>query len=379
MSQLKKVVKKTLSPEMTNFLASRYNYIKYHYRIFEWFAPQAEVVTPKLADNGVFYIFGTPISGNLGDQAIAMAQSRFLQDHFKSNPVVEFQINETLSGVKYLRKQIKPNDVIFIQAGGNIGDIYYDAENVRRKLISTFPNNAVVQLPQSLTFRNPEQLGFDGRVSQNIYKQQKQHFYLFARDHVSEAKLKQIFPENNIQLVPDIVLSLNERAETQKSGVLFALRSDVEKELDDTLVDQLRQHIQNEGYAINETDTDIGVALDKFTRDAAVQKKIAEFQAASLVVTDRLHGMIFSVITGTPAIVFDNYNSKVKNEYNDWLSDYENIRFFEQKDHNQDIVAEVQQAFDTIIGGAVPEFDVGAKYKPLLDTIGDLVQKSENK
>ncbi|SUP52246.1 General stress protein 30 [Weissella viridescens] len=164
---------------------------------------------------------------------------------------------------------------------------------MRRKLINTFTENPVVQLPQSVTFRNLDQMGFDGRVSQSIYKQQKEHFYLFARDHVSEDKLKQIFPENNIQLVPDIVLSLNERVDAQKSGVLFALRADVEKELDDTLVEQLRQHIENEGYVVKDTDTDIGVALDKFTRDAAVQKKIAEFQSASLVVTDRLHGMIF--------------------------------------------------------------------------------------
>ena len=33
--------------------------------------------------------------------------------------------------------------------------------------------------------------------------------------------------------------------------------------------------------------------------------------------TDRLHGMIFSVITGTPCIVFDNFNSKIKNAYMD--------------------------------------------------------------
>ncbi|SUP52245.1 Uncharacterised protein [Weissella viridescens] len=43
------------------------------------------------------------------------------------------------------------------------------------------------------------------------------------------------------------------------------------------------------------------------------------------------------------------------------------------------MVAEVKQAFDTIIDGAVPEFDVGAKYKPLLDTITHLVQTSDMK
>ncbi|SUP52247.1 Uncharacterised protein [Weissella viridescens] len=45
--------------------------------MFETFSTKLDVEVPEGANDGVFYIFGTPISGNLGDQAIAMAQSRF--------------------------------------------------------------------------------------------------------------------------------------------------------------------------------------------------------------------------------------------------------------------------------------------------------------
>ena len=50
-------------------------------------------------------------------------------------------------------------------------------------------------------------------------------------------------------------------------------------------------------------------------REERVLKKIQEFQMAQIVITDRLHGMIFSAITGTPCIVLNNNNSKVKNCY----------------------------------------------------------------
>ena len=48
----------------------------------------------------------------------------------------------------------------------------------------------------------------------------------------------------------------------------------------------------------------------KENREQLLKQKIEEFQSAELVITDRLHGMIFSVITGTPCIAFDNLMRK---------------------------------------------------------------------
>lgn len=44
-------------------------------------------------------------------------------------------------------------------------------------------------------------------------------------------------------------------------------------------------------------------------------------EACSVLVTDRLHGMIFAYITGTPCIVMDNKTNKVFGVYEEWLSD----------------------------------------------------------
>ena len=40
-----------------------------------------------------------------------------------------------------------------------------------------------------------------------------------------------------------------------------------------------------------------------------------KIRKSSLVITDRLHGMIFSAITSTPCISLNNYNHKVKSTF----------------------------------------------------------------
>ena len=58
--------------------------------------------------------------------------------------------------------------------------------------------------------------------------------------------------------------------------------------------------------------------MKKFVEEE-IKEKMDDMRKSSLVITDRLHGMIFAVITGTPCIVFSNYNHKVKGTY-EWIS-----------------------------------------------------------
>ena len=59
---------------------------------------------------------------------------------------------------------------------------------------------------------------------------------------------------------------------------------------------------------------------------------LKKFAKAKIVVTDRLHGMIFTIITNTPCIAINNLSGKVKGVY-DTLSDIEKnkIIFIEDK------------------------------------------------
>lgn len=46
------------------------------------------------------------------------------------------------------------------------------------------------------------------------------------------------------------------------------------------------------------------------TRKEALSDLFDQFRSLQLIVTDRLHGMIFAAITSTPCIVFGNFNQQ---------------------------------------------------------------------
>ena len=80
-----------------------------------------------------------------------------------------------------------------------------------------------------------------------------------------------------------------------------------------------------------------GVAVSE--RENALNAKFAQFSGAELVITDRLHGMIFCAITGTPCIVFDSKSPKVRGCY-EWIKHLDYIRFADKPED----IAEVYRA-----------------------------------
>ncbi|MGH2097437.1 polysaccharide pyruvyl transferase family protein [Aerococcus urinaeequi] len=78
---------------------------------------------------------------------------------------------------------------------------------------------------------------------------------------------------------------------------------------------------------IKESDTHLGdkIVLDISKRDNIVMDKLKEISKHELVITDRLHGMIFAYLTDTPCLVFDNNNHKISQTYDTWLKNNTNI------------------------------------------------------
>ena len=58
-----------------------------------------------------------------------------------------------------------------------------------------------------------------------------------------------------------------------------------------------------------------------------------EFLRCKVVITDRLHGMLFAAITKTPCIVTKSLDYKITGTY-EWIKDLNYIKFVEQLDTN---------------------------------------------
>ncbi len=199
-----------------------------------------------------------------------------------------------------------------------------------RKIIETFPNNKIIILPQTIFYGEDEESKKQFELSKKIYGKHKD-LHIFAREEISYNIMKKAYKKNNIYLVPDIVLYNNDRKESyERKGITFLIRSDKEKSISNKemkrIIDQAKKISD-----VNITDTIIQQKVMSKERKKVLEKKLKELSKSKLVITDRLHGMVFAKITRTPCIVLSNCNHKVKGVYN-WVKDLPYIYYSENID-----------------------------------------------
>lgn len=291
-------------------------------------------------DDKVFFLFGVPEHTNVGDQAIVIGEERFVQRFFEGYHLELIPENQVNAALSFLRNHIKSNDIVAFHGGGNMGDIYPDQEKMRRNVATTFLNNDVLFFPQSTSFNQQSSL----EKSASAYLKNK-HLTMLFRDEQSYEVAVNAF-SNNIFLSPDIVLMLDGEYDSEhpREGGITLLRDDVEKSGDNRIADVVNKL---DGL-INLTKSDTGTDKVDFvlnsTRHFIVNKKLKQIARHQFAITDRLHGMIFSYLTRTPVIVFDNNNHKVERFYNLWFNDVDGIYFVK----NTDNVADIMKKIDTL-------------------------------
>lgn len=276
----------------------------------------------KKSDVKRVWIFLGADYGNLGDVAITLFQESFLKQKFPNHEVVTVPISKTVKCIPAVKKVIKDTDIVTIIGGGNMSDLYKDIEFLRQLVIKSFSRNRIISFPQSI-YLSPTKDGDNLRKEiARIYGSHK-NLQILMRDHRSLKLMKEILPDGNVQLAPDIVMVGKRHVGlSRKKRVVVCLRDD--KEAVKSGIDNVKTHIdelQRKGYDIVYLDTQID---DKLVRqDGGVYhltKYLDAISNCSLMITNRLHGMIFAFITGTPAIVMDNSTGKVFATY-EWIKE----------------------------------------------------------
>ena len=267
--------------------------------------------------------------GNLGDVAITYAQEVFLGNMFPGYEIVDFPISETLGNLKALKNICNTDDVITIVGGGNMGDLYGDIELLRLMIVKAFPHNRIISFPQTMEYIDTAKNRFLYNLSKKIYNGHK-NLLMCARESVSYSKMRELYPKCNVCFVPDIVMTLDKRSDDIKredNVITLCVRNDKEKKKTALDEDLLKSQLIEQGYKLNISDTHIGksrMSMDE--RKTELQKIWDTFSKSKLVITDRLHGMIFAYITGTPALVLPNSNFKIEKCY-EWIKDCGYVEF----------------------------------------------------
>ncbi len=258
-------------------------------------------------------LIGVPHHNNLGDHAITIAERKYLKDNFKEYKYYEISEETLETCIEKVKNVIDEEDILFLHGGGNLGDEYLYVEEGRRKVIQLFPNNRIVFLPQTMYFSDTKRGKEELEKSKKIYSQHNK-LLIIAREDVSYKRMKEEFKNNKIIKTPDIVTYLDKSDKTKQNreGLLMILRNDVESNLSKEQIDKICLMSKKYFSKIEINDTAKGNGISEKNRDAKIEEMLNKYRKAQLVITDRLHGMIFAAITSTPCIALGNYNHKIK-------------------------------------------------------------------
>lgn len=297
-------------------------------------------------------LMGGPEYGNLGDHAIAYATQKFLSSKSKGYDYVELTEDDILYNVRKIKDAIKSEDILLLQGGGNTGDLYPDQEKVRKIVLREFPNNKVILMPQTIYFKK--------NAYAEIYYQNS-NLVMCARERKSYEIMKDLYT-CKIILTPDIVFSLfNNMVEKniERKGGLICLRDDCEKIKDGVSAQKLSRILTDMNIQSEYISTVRNYAIRKAEREKELESLLNKYRSAQIVFTDRLHGMIFAVITKTPCVVFPTFNHKVIQSYM-WIEKLGYIRLCDNIDNIKEIIDYVLSCRKD------EEINFDEKFRPLL-------------
>jgi len=269
---------------------------------------------------------------NVGDNAIWLGQRCALN-------AVGARLVYTSDQTTYNPEQLTArlgNGTILLQGGGNLGDLWPDHQRFREDVISTFRDVPIVQLPQTINFRRSEALA-RARAVFNSHP----NLTLLVRDRQSLRVAQGAFEAPSL-LCPDMAFALGGLSSTgpPRADVLWLCRSDQESagaEWDRVVAPDERQDWSEQaaGFEVH-----LRAALRRWHRHRIVRKgawiytphlydvlarqRLAYgcrlLRRGKVVITDRLHGHILSILLGIPHILIDDRYSKVKRFYDTWTA-----------------------------------------------------------
>ena len=280
-------------------------------------------------ENKRIILIGTSIYGNIGDQAISIAEVEFLKQNFSDYLLIEIPVSFYYYYYKSINRLINVDDIICLNGGGFLGTLWPEGQNTALRVIENCKNN-IIFFPQTVYYEPSKSHLIEKH--KEIYKKHR-NVTMFVRDKKSYSFfLEHQFEFKNIFLIPDIVtyLNFNHLKQKSKTKLTTIMREDKEKISNELDVDNLLRAIKstNNNYNIFHTDSVINKNIHFNNRDKELIKFLETICDSDLIITDRLHGLILSAIMGIPVISIDNLSKKVYGTYQ-WFQNSKYVFYYE--------------------------------------------------
>jgi len=130
----------------------------------------------------------SPDHGNLGDQMIAVATKKLLEDKYTNKKIIEVTRKSYIKNKSIIKDIINEGDIIILHGGGNLGDVWFGEEISRREILKNYKDNKIIIMPQTIKFISEQ----EKNISKDIYSNVRD-LTIIAREEESFKIAKEIF------------------------------------------------------------------------------------------------------------------------------------------------------------------------------------------
>ncbi|MEI6578763.1 MAG: polysaccharide pyruvyl transferase family protein [Eubacteriales bacterium] len=306
------------------------------------------------------FIFATPTHGNRGDQIIVYAMKKWCEYYLPETVCIEFDdsILDDWFKLSLLKAAVKKRDFIFLRGGGSVGDWYIYYEYFVRQILKRYTKNKIVMFPQSVNFSNTPN-GQEEKIKTKQAYDIHPDFTLYTRDEDSFVIATEMFTHAKVRLCPDIAMFLFNTyrpKQQERFGILFCLRPDVNETYYGEQERTKMIEAVKELYPVQFGDTSAGHTITIDSREKEIEELLSLFSKSSVAVTDRYHGIISAVLTGTPCIALRSADHKIVSGIN-WFEDVDFVFYAESIEDVPLLVEKAMQCRDIKIPDFSQYFD----------------------
>ncbi len=329
------------------------------------------VLDPLIPDGSRAILLDFPNNSNVGDSLIWLGEVAYLGlRRLAPAYVADLRCFDS----EALRAKLDGHGVILMHGGGNFGTLWPDEQHFRLRVLREFPGVPIIQFPQSVFFE-------DGPLLEETQQAVKAHgnYTLLVRDQVSHDFAAAHF-ECRVMLCPDMAFFIgsvasNEHAPFDRfvlartdheaahnwftdaphsSGGATVHHSDwLEQGAMEKLLNRVQFHTGGIRKSLDPYNIWLYRLFNRLARARLARGK-ALLDIGRVVIADRLHVHILSILMEKPHVLIDNRYRKLGTFHEAWTKSYGGVTFVENLQDAYGAANRFDEPQDEMAGLALP-------------------------
>jgi exopolysaccharide biosynthesis predicted pyruvyltransferase EpsI len=296
------------------------------------------------------------ISPNVGNHMMWLATMNYLRSRGRRVSYVAHHLNYR---GQHLRRAIGSGPIL-ITGGVGASDIWPSIRGVRHQVIADNPDNPIVMLPQTVTFRNQQE-----RTESQTVLGSHPNLTMLPRDLSSLEEATASYPSARVLLSPDLafLLPAQRRRRPADHRVVWLAREDIEggglvppKDIYRFDWAWPAGSEWRTAYALLRASGVMSRLRNRFrqpgVQQAANRALVSSYELISrlsiiygnqvadrgeVFVTDRMHGHLLAVLRGQPTVLLRDAFGKNRAIYEAWSSRFECVRWADSVDEAMEL------------------------------------------